>query len=96
MRRLLALVCLARLVSCSVPGRPADPDGPLRALAYNIKNGVGMDGELDLKRVAALIRRVDYCRLRPGNAVLYWSLEVVDENLVSDHRPLLLDIWLSK
>ena len=42
----------------------ADRDGTasadtLRVLAYNIHHGEGMDGRLDLERIAALIREVD-------------------------------------
>ncbi len=52
------------------PGEAAEP-GTLRVLSYNIHHGEGVDGQLDLQRIAALIRAAD-------PAVV--SLQEVDRN----------------
>lgn len=52
--RLLNFVglCLVLLAGCASP-QPT----PLRVLSYNIHHGEGMDGRLDLERIAEIIRR---------------------------------------
>ncbi|MFT7667503.1 MAG: endonuclease/exonuclease/phosphatase family metal-dependent hydrolase [Planctomycetota bacterium] len=59
MIRNLAMLCLLAFASCSSIGTTSDKAPALRVLAYNIKHGEGMDGKLDLERVAELIRRFD-------------------------------------
>lgn len=39
-------------------------------------------------------KQIDYCLVRPGEQVLTQSMRVIDEPLVSDHRPLLIEISL--
>ncbi len=53
------LAVIAFTVACSAPLRA--PSGPklVRVLSYNIHHGEGMDGKVDLARIAALIRRND-------------------------------------
>ncbi len=45
-------------VQCTFTPRPGTPSAlrELRALSYNIRHGVGMDGQLDLERTADLLR----------------------------------------
>lgn len=58
-KQLLRLTILL-LCACSTPqDSEAARPRPLRVLSYNIKHGYGMDGKIDLERVAALIRRLD-------------------------------------
>ena len=54
---LLTIGCSAHSAA-SRGGDPAASD-TVRILAYNIHHGEGMDGKLDLERIAALVRRVD-------------------------------------
>ncbi|MFT7486617.1 MAG: endonuclease/exonuclease/phosphatase family metal-dependent hydrolase [Candidatus Paceibacteria bacterium] len=56
LRSLLLLVLVA---ACSTVKDPVQEARPLRVLAYNIKHGLGMDGKLDLERVAQLIQSFD-------------------------------------
>jgi endonuclease/exonuclease/phosphatase family metal-dependent hydrolase len=58
-RLLLAFSCLLLAACQSTPVEAGAPPAPLRILAYNIKHGVGMDGQLDLERAAELIRELD-------------------------------------
>ncbi|MEM6673614.1 MAG: endonuclease/exonuclease/phosphatase family protein [Planctomycetota bacterium] len=52
-----APIALALLAACaSSPPPAADPDVPLRLLVYNIRHGAGIDGVVDLERVADIIR----------------------------------------
>jgi endonuclease/exonuclease/phosphatase family metal-dependent hydrolase len=39
--------------------RKVDPKPTLRVLSYNIHHGRGMDGQVDLKRIAGIIRKTD-------------------------------------
>jgi endonuclease/exonuclease/phosphatase family metal-dependent hydrolase len=59
MRRLrFAALCLAALAFCCAGARIASAKGhTLRVLTYNIHVGVGMDKQLDLKRIAEVIKR---------------------------------------
>jgi endonuclease/exonuclease/phosphatase family metal-dependent hydrolase len=55
LRLLSAGVLLAGvLVGCATPDAPGPTE--VRVLAYNIKHGRGMDGAVDLERIAAVIR----------------------------------------
>ena len=56
-RRLIAL-SLAFLALAAAPARPDEPTR-LRVLSYNIHHGEGMDGKLDLERIAGVIKSVD-------------------------------------
>ncbi len=47
-------LCLALLAGCAAP-RPT----PLRVLSYNIHHGEGMDGRVDLTRIAEVIRQCE-------------------------------------
>ena len=58
MKQLLLAACCLLLSACQ-SSTPDAAQRPLRILAYNIKHGVGMDGELDLGRAAQLIRELD-------------------------------------
>lgn len=40
-------------------GTPQSGGRPLRAVSYNIRHGVGLDGRLDLHRTAAVLRELD-------------------------------------
>jgi endonuclease/exonuclease/phosphatase family metal-dependent hydrolase len=58
------LACRGWLAACAVLGLAAWPaiaaDGPrVRALTYNIHHGAGMDGKIDLERIAAVIKRLE-------------------------------------
>ena len=55
--RPLVLLLGTLMVLLSVPGRAGDDPAatPLRLLSYNIKHGLGMDGSIDLARVARVI-----------------------------------------
>ena len=55
MRRPLALVALV----ATLAGVPLSAQATLRVAAYNIKHGLGMDGEVDLARVADVLRPLD-------------------------------------
>jgi endonuclease/exonuclease/phosphatase family metal-dependent hydrolase len=49
-----------RTADSGQPGtRPAQPELALRVVSYNIRHGRGMDGEVDLERTAAVLRRLD-------------------------------------
>jgi endonuclease/exonuclease/phosphatase family metal-dependent hydrolase len=58
---LLALLGLLVLTSAgagaATSGQADQPDRPLRVLTYNIRHGQGIDGVLDLERIAGLIER---------------------------------------
>lgn len=57
LRPLLALVLpLAAVAATSPASGTATPGVPVRVLCYNIHHGEGLDGRLDLERIAALIR----------------------------------------
>lgn len=61
-RRRTATVCLLLATLCAgLPARAADAPAPapdtLRLMTYNIHHGEGLDGKLDLDRIADLIRR---------------------------------------
>jgi endonuclease/exonuclease/phosphatase family metal-dependent hydrolase len=45
------------VASCATS--PAPRAARLRVLAYNVKHGLGLDGAIDLERIAALIRALD-------------------------------------
>ena len=53
--RRVALVCA--LLASAV--QPVDAQATVRIAAYNIKHGLGMDGEVDLERVATVLRELD-------------------------------------
>ena len=53
----LGLILLAIALTGCVSGPLDHPS--LRVMTYNIHHGQGMDGELDLERIAALIREND-------------------------------------
>lgn len=54
LRFLSALIASA---ACLLPARlPANPQNSLRVLCWNIHHGEGLDGKLDLPRIAAVIR----------------------------------------
>lgn len=56
---LLVRVVAVTLMLAVAPTLAADDAAPtLRILSYNIKHGRGMDGEVDLRRAAAVIERV--------------------------------------
>ena len=58
LRRLWGLAALPLLIPFATPDIPADSDGQavrIRVLAYNIKHGEGMDGQVDLERSARVI-----------------------------------------
>ena len=63
--RLMLLVALGSAAFPGAEGLEGQDPGPgaaadtIRILAYNIHHGAGMDGILDLRRVAALIRELD-------------------------------------
>lgn len=60
-RTALVAVLSAALVAVPLPGMAQvenDPDA-LRILAYNVKHGLGMDGRVDLERIAAVIRSLE-------------------------------------
>lgn len=59
MKRLLPILCVLFVCACTAGEGASESSPPLRVLAYNIKHGLGMDGELDLQRVADLIMRLD-------------------------------------
>ena len=67
MRILLSLLFLA---GCAAPAAGPAPPASLRLVSYNIKHGLGMDGELDLERVG------DYLESTGADVVL---LQEVDE-----------------
>ncbi len=50
---LLAAACTNQVITC-YPSQP-QPIDALRVLTYNIHHGVGLDGRLDLERIAAVI-----------------------------------------
>jgi len=50
--------CLAGLITVAAPGLASEPTR-IRVLTYNIHHGAGMDGKLDLERIAKIIRSVD-------------------------------------
>lgn len=55
--KLLALLCLAAL-----PPIPASADSPpdaLRVMSWNIRHGRGMDGKIDLERIAAVVSKYE-------------------------------------
>ena len=54
-RRSLALAALV----AALAGIPLSAQSTLRVAAYNIKHGLGMDGEVDLARVADVLRLLD-------------------------------------
>jgi len=60
MRNTLRAAC-ALFVFVLLAGTPADAQegSVLRVAAYNIKHGQGMDGEVDLERVADVLRALD-------------------------------------
>ncbi|MFT7680100.1 MAG: endonuclease/exonuclease/phosphatase family metal-dependent hydrolase [Planctomycetota bacterium] len=39
-------------------------------------------------------RQIDYCLVRPGSRMHAGSMRVIDEPLISDHRPLLIELSL--
>jgi endonuclease/exonuclease/phosphatase family metal-dependent hydrolase len=55
MSRLAFAVCLATACLCFGPS-DASAAEPLRVLCYNIHHGEGVDGKLDVERIAAVIR----------------------------------------
>lgn len=57
-RVLLAAVALVITVGAGLPRR-VDAQSTLRVAAYNIKHGQGMDGVVDLERVAEVLRALD-------------------------------------
>jgi endonuclease/exonuclease/phosphatase family metal-dependent hydrolase len=57
-KRLLAVVGLLMVVPTAAAATPEydnQPDRPLKVLTYNIHHGQGVDGVLDLERIAAMI-----------------------------------------
>lgn len=53
----VALIVLALLPGCVVPTQPtADATDTFRVMTYNVHHGEGLDGKVDLKRIADLIR----------------------------------------
>ncbi|SNR67988.1 endonuclease/exonuclease/phosphatase family protein [Blastococcus mobilis] len=63
LRRALRLATIAALTavlatttSATAHAEPAAPDRPVRVMSYNIHHGAGVDGRLDLKRIAGEIR----------------------------------------
>lgn len=67
MRFLFPLLLLA---GCAAPASEPAAPSPIRLVSYNIKHGLGMDGELDLERVG------DYLESTGADVVL---LQEVDE-----------------
>lgn len=57
--RLVALAVLGGLALTSGLHAPLEAQATLRVAAYNIKHGRGMDGEVDLERVADVLRALD-------------------------------------
>lgn len=56
-RATLFLVMLAVLLSIPpLSGGAAEGQAALRVVAYNVKHGLGMDGEVDLARIASVLR----------------------------------------
>ncbi len=55
--RLLTTLLVLLGVACRVPGGGEGDGETLRVLSYNIHHGEGVDGRLDLKRIADLIER---------------------------------------
>ena len=55
LRRLLALLLPAAAAAATAPS-PGTAAVPVRVLCYNIHHGEGLDGRLDLERIAALIK----------------------------------------
>lgn len=51
----VALTLTAGTVANSAPEEPQAPDREIRAMSFNIHHGVGIDGELDLHRIADVI-----------------------------------------
>lgn len=59
-RDLAAVLPLALLAgACAAPRSAAPGPAPLRVVAYNIKHGRGMDGAVDLERIAAVLAPLD-------------------------------------
>lgn len=56
-----AMLMFAALLTASTTSaaEPQAPDRPIRAMSFNIHHGVGVDGRLDLQRVADLIDAED-------------------------------------
>ena len=47
------------VATASLAAQGADPPSQVRVLTYNIRHGQGMDGRVDLSRVADVIRRLE-------------------------------------
>ncbi len=57
---ILLWTLLCTLLACSSTKAPVQPETPaLRVVSYNIKHGMGQDGELDLARIAQVLRAQD-------------------------------------
>lgn len=57
-RRTLFAFCLAAIAACAGAALAAEPLR-IRVLTYNIHHGEGVDGKLDLERIAAVIRAAE-------------------------------------
>ena len=87
---LSALVFLALATGCgsgSLPGPAAQPVDTLRVLTYNIHHGEGMDGVVDLERIAAFIKGFD-----PDMVTLQEVDSVVDRTGDVDQAEVLADL----
>ncbi|HSR42557.1 MAG TPA: hypothetical protein VLL48_10305, partial [Longimicrobiales bacterium] len=52
-------VALALATALAATPERAAPQGTLRLVAYNVKHGQGMDGVVDLRRAARVLRELD-------------------------------------
>lgn len=69
---LLDFLVVFLITLCALPLHAAEKEAPeLRVLSYNIKHGEGMDGKIDLARIAAVIEK-----LKPDLV----ALQEVDKN----------------
>lgn len=55
----IAVTAVASSPSSAVPGRNGPPDRALRVATFNIQHGVGLDGLLNLERIAQVIEAQD-------------------------------------
>lgn len=77
-------------------------------MTYNIRNANGMDNICNFQRVANVIynacpaphptETIDYIVVLKQNAERYTVISsgVLDEPMASDHRPLIVDLSISK
>jgi len=79
MKGLLACLGLGLLLvaSCSTPSTKSLPNGSFRVMTYNIHHGEGLDGKVDLERIANLIKR-------EGADIV--ALQEVDKGVVRTQR----------